>query len=378
MERTQNETSAAAPRRELPGSWVDWSAVLAGAVIAAASAGIFAAFGAALGLSTISAEPGRGSFSLWMILTAIWVLISLMASYLLGGYVAGRMRRRLDDSEAGEVEIRDGVNGLVVWGLGMLVAGWMAASAFGGAVQAVGTAAGGAAQAVGSAAGGAAQGAGSLVGGAVQGAGSLVGGAVQGAGSAVGGALRSEDGQSAVSYFNDALLRPALEGARQPEALGEPATPALDDSELARQTGVVLGNVLRTGEVSEEDRAFLIAATAQRTNLGEAEVEARVDQAVQKVQETRAEAERLATEAREEAERLATEAQAEARRLAEEAQEAAIQAAESARVGAILTAFLLAAAALAAGAAAVVGGVHGGRHRDERRFFGGLSYRPRA
>lgn len=352
MERTEAMTAAAAPRREVPGGYIDWAAVLGGAVVAAAIAGLFTAFGAALGLSTISAEPGEGSFNLWLVVTALWLVISLVVSYLAGGYVAGRMRRRIDDASADEVAARDGINGLVVWGLGMLVTAWMAAGAISGAATAVGTAA---------------TAAGSAVGGLVQGAGAAVGGAAQGVAQAVGAAV-PEDSEGLLDYLNSTMMRPAVDGigqgVQQPDGTTSPGTPSMDDAELARQSGVVLGNVLRTGEISEEDRAFLIAAVARRTGQTGAEVEARVDEAVAAVQE-----------ARETAQAAVAEAQAEAERLAQEAEEAAIAAAETARKSAILTAFLLTAAALVAGAAAVSGGVRGGRHRDEGRLWGGFSYR---
>lgn len=61
--------------------------------------------------------------------------------------------------------------------------------------------------------------------------------------------------------------------------------------------------------------------------------------------------------------------------MAEEAKQKAIDATEDARIAAILSAFLLTAAALIAGAAAVTGAVRGGRDRDEGRMFAGLSYR---
>ncbi|RRD24704.1 hypothetical protein ECB98_13335 [Brucellaceae bacterium VT-16-1752] len=50
------------------------------------------------------------------------------------------------------------------------------------------------------------------------------------------------------------------------------------------------------------------------------------------------------------------------------------QAAEKARITGILTAFLLAASALVAAVAAFIAAIHGGRHRDEGRIWGGLSY----
>lgn len=336
MERTEIMTTAAASRREVSGAYVDWAAVLGGAVVAAAIGGLFTAFGAALGLSTISAEPGEGSFNLWLVVTALWLVISLVVSYLAGGYIAGRMRRRVDDASADEVAARDGINGLVVWGLGMIVTAWMATGVIGGTAYAVGTAA----TAVGSA-----------VGGVVQGAGNAVGGPVQGVAQAVGAAAPEDTDEGLMDYIGSTLMRPEVgamrQGVSQVDGTTAPAMPSMDDAELARQSGVVLGNVLRTGEISEDDRAFLIAAVTRRTGQSEAEVEARVDQAVTAVQEARQNAEAAVGQARAEAERLAT-----------EAEEAAI-----------------AAAALVAGAAAVSGAVRGGRHRDEGRIWGGFSYR---
>ncbi|MBB3810489.1 hypothetical protein [Pseudochelatococcus contaminans] len=353
MAPTETVTAAAAPRREVSGSYIDWAAVLGGAVVSAAIVGLFAAFGTALGLSTISAVPGEGSFNLWIIVTALWLVISVVASYLAGGYVAGRMRRRVDDAPADEVSTRDGINGLVVWGLGMLVTAWMAAGAISGAASAVGTAA---------------TAAGSAIGGVVQGAGAVAGGAVQGVAQTLGAAVPDDTDGGVLDYINSTLLRPAAEGVRQgvqqPDGTVAPGTPSLNDAELARQSGVVLGNVLRTGEISDQDRAFLVAAAARRTGQSEAEVNARVDQAVTAVQEARRNADAAIAEAR-----------AEAERVAKEAEEAAIAAAETARKSAILTAFLLTAAALVAGAAAVAGAVRGGRDRDEGRIWGGLSYR---
>lgn len=49
--------------------------------------------------------------------------------------------------------------------------------------------------------------------------------------------------------------------------------------------------------------------------------------------------------------------------------------AEKTLIAGILTAFLLAASALVAAVAAYIGAVHSGRHRDERRIWGGLAYR---
>lgn len=371
MERSEAMTASAAPAREVSGSYIDWPAIFAGTVVAAALGGLFTTFGAALGLGTLSAEPGEGSFSLMLVITAFWVVVTLIVSFAAGGYIAGRMRRRIDNASADEVQARDGINGLVVWGLATLITGMMAASAIGTATTAVGTAVGGVAQAAGTAVGGVAQAAGSTVGGAVSAAGAAVGGVAQGIGGAASAAIE-DDGIS--SYLNDTLLRPVLDGAANGPST-TPRRPATDDAELARQTGAIIANVFRTGEITDDERSFLVAATASRTNLSEAEVNARVDEAVTAAQDARAQAEEAIATAQAQAEEAMAAAEAEAARLAEEAKQAAIDAAETARKAAIMTAFLLTAAALVAAAAAMAAAVRGGLHRDEGRIFGGLSYR---
>lgn len=336
MERTEELTAASAPRREVPGSYVDLPAVLGGAVVAAAAMGLFTVFGAALGLSTISADPGEGSVMLLLIVTAIWTVISTVAAYMAGGYVAGRMRRRLDDAGADEISARDGINGLVVWGLGMLVTAWMAAGALGTAAVATGNA----------------------VGGAAQGAGAALGGVADTVASTVG--VTGDETDETLGWIGDSLLRglpgTAAEAPAPAPATGAPPAPVAAtaaEGDMSRQTAAILANVMRTGEISEEDSGYLVAATARTTGLSEAEAQTRVDAAISATQEARAEA----------------------ARLAEEAEQAARDAAETARISAILTAFLLAAASLVAAAASMAGAVRGGRHRDEGRIFGGLNYR---
>ncbi|EOM1167332.1 MULTISPECIES: hypothetical protein [Enterobacter cloacae complex] len=86
----------------------------------------------------------------------------------------------------------------------------------------------------------------------------------------------------------------------------------------------------------------------------------------------------LRTEAQarvEEAKKAIADVQAQAAKTAEEVKAKAADAAEKARITGILTAFLLAASALVAAVAAYIGAVHGGRHRDEGRIWGGLAYR---
>lgn len=324
-------TQASAPARTLEGSYIDWPAILAGSMVALAVASVFTGFGGAIGLSTISAEPGEGSFNVMMILTAIWIVVTLVASYMTGGYITGRMRRRVEQVAADEVTARDGINGLVVWGLGIVVTVFLLGSAVSTTV---------------SAAGSVASAAGSVVGDVATTAGSIIGGAA-------GAALPDTAKKDPMDFVNSTLLRP-----RQVVAgTGDPAV-------MAAESTAILGNVVLTGEISDAERAYLVSAVVESTGATQPEATARVEAAVTNA---------LAT--RDEAARVAAEAKAAAEKLAADAKDAAIKAAEVARVSAILSAFLLAAAAMVAAAAAYVGAVRGGRHRDEGRIFGGFAYR---
>jgi predicted transcriptional regulator len=53
------------------------------------------------------------------------MVLAALASYGLGGYIAGRMRRRYDPGEL--PEFQDGMHGLLVWGIATLLAGLIAA-----------------------------------------------------------------------------------------------------------------------------------------------------------------------------------------------------------------------------------------------------------
>lgn len=39
-----------------------------------------------------------------------------------GGYIAGRLRKRVDDASEHEIDVRDGAHGLILWGVGIILA----------------------------------------------------------------------------------------------------------------------------------------------------------------------------------------------------------------------------------------------------------------
>ncbi|NAZ36825.1 hypothetical protein [Rubellimicrobium sp. CFH 75288] len=290
------------------GPYVDWPAIFAGAVVATGIGIVFAGFGAALGLSALSFRPGEGSGVGSLILTGLWALITVIVSYGAGGYIAGRMRRKVEGLTDDESQARDSIQGMVVWGLGVIVGVWFAGSVLGTAANAVGNVAGGVAQAAGAAVGGAASGAATL----------------------------ADDGGLDLGNFNpiEAVNNRLLRGT------GVQVDPNATVSPVARDA---LFDVARTGEITPENRQILIEEVARTTNLSPAEAEARVDQAIAEVNQLRADAERQVREA-----------------------------GEAARRSAVLTGFLVAAGFAIAFAAAAYGAVTGGRHRDEGRLWRGF------
>ena len=122
---------------ETDGSYFDWASVIAGSFIAAAISTVFLTFGSALGLSLTSFKTG-GEYPVTglVIAGAIWLLWVQVSSFIGGGYIAGRMRRRIGDAKPHEVEMRDGAHGLTVWAVGIvfgsLLAGWLALSGLSG------------------------------------------------------------------------------------------------------------------------------------------------------------------------------------------------------------------------------------------------------
>ena len=103
--------TASAPVRAPAGaSFVEWSAVFAGAVLAAALSFVFLTFGTAIGLSFTSPWPNSGASAKFIAAVAIlWIMIQQIGAFMAGGYVAGRLRSRWHETTEHEIEFRDGI-----------------------------------------------------------------------------------------------------------------------------------------------------------------------------------------------------------------------------------------------------------------------------
>ncbi len=99
----------------------EWGPIVAGAIAAAALALVLQAFAVAIGLSVSSTAPTwrDTSFAL-VLLSGLYVVLAALASYGLGGYLAGLMCARLSSRE--DTDLRDGLHGLLVWALATLLA----------------------------------------------------------------------------------------------------------------------------------------------------------------------------------------------------------------------------------------------------------------
>lgn len=250
MAMTENtETVVVATGDNDNASYVDWPAIIAGAVVASAISLVLLAFGSALGLTLASPFENQGmsavglaiGFGLWL----VWVQVS---SFMAGGYVTGRMRRRLFDATEHESDVRDGMHGLAMWGTGVVIGGLLLALGATGALGlAAGTAAGGAAEAA--------------------------------------AALTERSDEDRVGY--------AVGTAFRSDAPAETGGP-----EARADATAIIGSGIADGEVSADDRAYLASLIAQQTGLPQEEAQARADTLIGSAQTIAEEARQAAERAR--------------------------------------------------------------------------------
>jgi hypothetical protein len=238
-------------------SYVEWSAVIAGAVLASAISFTLLTFGTGIGLSLTSPYPGESvTVTGFAIALGLWVLWVSTSSFFAGGYLAGRMRARIGDATEHEVEVRDAVHGLLVWAASVLL----------GALIAYFTAAGVASKSTDV--------------------------AVTGATAVASQATDS----SPLAYWADVIMRSgtapsaATGGAT---GAGAVAVPGSGD-EIRR----IFSSANAEGQISADDRTYLSQLVARNTGLSEADAQARVDTVLQNVRTATEEARRLAEQAR--------------------------------------------------------------------------------
>jgi hypothetical protein len=125
------ETAVTAPPSLAPGHsprHLQWTPVLAGALAAAALSLILVTFAAAVGLGVSSTAPTwrDASAALW-ILSGVYLVLQAVVSFGFGGYIAGRLGYSAAAGPSDEVEVRDGVHGVAVWAVAVVIGAILAA-----------------------------------------------------------------------------------------------------------------------------------------------------------------------------------------------------------------------------------------------------------
>lgn len=246
---------------------VSWSAVFAGAIAAASLSLILLLLGAGLGLSAVSPWSGEGIEGDTFGWSAIaWVTFMSLAASGVGGYMAGRLRKRWLNVRTDEVYFRDTAHGLLAWGLSTLAMATLLASVTGAIVT----------------------------GGAKAGA-DAVGGVASAASTAAVTADGDNSGAQAngnpLEYFVDTLFRDDR-GPGQGDASAE------DRTERSREVGRIFMNALaQDGELDADDRRYIARLIAQNTNLTQQQAEARVTEVYERTQQRLEELETTARDA---------------------------------------------------------------------------------
>lgn len=236
------------------GSYVDWPAIIAGVVIAAAISLVLLTFGSAIGLSMVNFNASPDVPAIWIAIVAgSWLLWVQISSFMAGAYVTGRLRKRHNDATEEESDVRDGVHGLLVWGGALVVGGLIAVGGISAAANAVGSAASTLTTAA---------------------------------------ATVADDAGKAVdpnAYFVDTLFRPG------PSAT---AAPAADTTQARAEAGRIIAQGAVAGSVSDADKAYLAQVVSTNTGLSPEESTARVNDVLTAVDTAKAQAAAAAETAR--------------------------------------------------------------------------------
>ena len=228
---TNVETRPLSPADETI-TYIQWGPIVAGALAAAALATVLHSFAAAIGLSVSSAAPTwrDASFAL-VLLSALYLLLVALASYGLGGYIAGRLRSRLSATNPESAEFRDGTHGLLVWALATILT----------AVLAFATA-------------------------------TAVTRLAAPSGGAAAGASTSVAGENLIAYDLDRLFRTD----RRPEG---------DMSAVRSEAARILLTTSSHRGMLPEDRAYLARVVAARAGVAQPDAERRVDDVAARAKE---------------------------------------------------------------------------------------------
>lgn len=245
-ERERGVTSRYSGSPSSLASAVSWGAIGAGAAAAAALSLILLFLGVGLGLSSVSPWHHDGvSATTFGLSTILWLTLTQLIAFALGGYLAGRLRTKWTEVPRDEVYFRDTAHGFLSWAVASLASAALMASVIG-----------------------------SIVGGGVQAGASVVGG-VASATAAAGGVAASGKMTSGaeggpMAYFVDSLFR------RDASAAPTDATSESTTTTDALEVGRIFTNASLSDPLPPEDIRYVAQLVAQRTGLSQQDAEKRV------------------------------------------------------------------------------------------------------
>jgi len=235
---------------------LNWGAIIAGGVVAAVASLVLILVGSGFGLTMVSPWTSQSASATAIIASAaVWLVVVQWISSCLGGYIAGRLRRRWSSVHSDEVVFRDSAHGLLTWCIATLVVVGIAGLTSTGVVRS-----------------------------GVQAVSSVVGGAARA------GAEASSSSPS-TEYFADALFRPA-----DPARISAPGNEG--NAAAVGQATRILVTSIAAGEISADDKAYLATLVAARTGLSQADAQKRVDDVWAMVQNAKTKAQEAADKAR--------------------------------------------------------------------------------
>jgi hypothetical protein len=167
-------------------------------------------------------------------------MVQQIGAFMAGGYIAGRMRSRWNETTQHEVEFRDGLHGGLVWAVGLVI-GVAILMASAGAVARTG---------------------------------------IETAGKAAAITASTTD---PTDVLLDAMLRPANVAQATPQNATPAARPrppgAVGPDDSRAEMSRLIASSLVNGSMSAPDRTYLAQIVAQRTGVTQPEAEKRVNEA---------------------------------------------------------------------------------------------------
>jgi hypothetical protein len=189
---------------------------------------ILISFGSAIGLAVASPSSSwRDTSSALALLGGLWLLLTSLASFGLGGYLAGRLRESWTVVVPDEIEFRDGIHGLLVWGLAIIIGAFLGLAA-----------------------------------------------------------TRTVAGRADLTTLTASTAEPllAFELDRLFRSDRKPADPA-NDPEMRAQAARIITTGLGHSRMAPDDRSYLVRLVETRTGLSQPEAESRVNQVIAKASE---------------------------------------------------------------------------------------------